>query len=99
MQNKRVTAPRRRMHLECVFSGLVQGVGFRVYVCTLARRLNVAGFVQNHSNSTVSVVAEGSKSVLQELVRELHQRFMISKSTLQWKQALQGFNSFEVRME
>ena len=41
------------------FSGRVQGVGFRYTAALIARRFDVAGYVQNLDDGRVRVVAEG----------------------------------------
>ncbi|MBI4043696.1 MAG: acylphosphatase [Candidatus Diapherotrites archaeon] len=80
-----------------MLEGMVQGVGLRGYACAVARRMHVSGFVQNLSNGSVKIVAEGSREDLEAFLRELHQRFMISHSNVEWKPALHAFHSFGVR--
>ena len=46
---------RRRVY----FSGRVQGVGFRVTVCRLAKHFPVAGFVRNLYDGRVEMLLEG----------------------------------------
>lgn len=53
--------------LHAIVTGRVQGVGFRDYVCTQARRLNLRGWVRNTDDS-VEVVAEGENVALAHLV-------------------------------
>jgi acylphosphatase len=43
-----------------VYSGRVQGVGFRMTARRIARRYKVSGFVRNLSNGTVEVVVAGA---------------------------------------
>ena len=42
-------------------SGMVQGVGFRFFVCRLAEGYPVSGYVRNLPNGDVEIVAEGKK--------------------------------------
>jgi len=42
-----------------VFSGRVQGVGFRYILTMLAKQLKVTGFVKNLSNGSVEAQAQG----------------------------------------
>lgn len=44
--------------------GRVQGVGFRFYTSKKAQELNICGFVQNKSNRTVYIEAEGEETNL-----------------------------------
>jgi len=51
--------------------GLVQGVGYRFYCIRKARSLGLCGWVKNNPDGTVSVVAEGDRSLLEEFIKEL----------------------------
>ncbi len=54
--------------MECVvvlYSGRVQGVGFRATVRHLARGYDVTGTVRNLPDGRVEVVAEGTRAELQ----------------------------------
>ena len=52
--------PRERRRV--VFSGRVQGVGFRFTCQSLARGFDVAGYVRNLADGRVELVAEGEPS-------------------------------------
>ena len=58
-----------RERLTAVVSGRVQGVGFRRYVRTWARKLDLVGWVRNEPDGTVRLVAEGGAASLDRLVR------------------------------
>ena len=47
-----------RKHI--VVNGLVQGVGFRYFTVTQARRLGVRGWVRNCRDGSVELEAQGS---------------------------------------
>jgi acylphosphatase len=51
------------------YFGHVQGVGFRYTVRTIARRLDVTGFVRNLPDGRVELVAEGSSAELESFLR------------------------------
>jgi acylphosphatase len=51
--------------------GLVQGVGYRWYAARRAEALGLKGFVRNLYDGTVEVEAEGDRSMLEELIRQL----------------------------
>jgi len=53
--------------------GIVQGVGFRPFVYSLAARLDLVGFVQNQSGR-VRIEVEGNPSSLERFVRELREQ-------------------------
>ena len=63
------TAPRER--LEATVRGRVQGVGFRRYVQTWARRLGLAGWVRNERDGSVTLCADGDAAALDRLERLL----------------------------
>jgi acylphosphatase len=58
-----------RVHI--VVEGLVQGVGFRWFVSRRAQALGLSGFVKNLYNGNVELEAEGDRSLLEELIREV----------------------------
>ena len=54
-----------------VFSGIVQGVGFRYEVLRLAQRLGLGGFVQNMPDETVYAEIEGQKVKILFLIEQM----------------------------
>ncbi len=68
-----VSNPSDQARLEAVVRGRVQGVGFRWAVFTLAGELGISGRVSNQLDGTVKVMAEGSRSRLEELASWLSQ--------------------------
>ena len=58
-----------RKHI--VVNGLVQGVGFRYFTVTQARRLGVRGWVRNCRDGSVELEAQGSCDAVQALVEQL----------------------------
>src|SRR5271168_3204013 len=50
--------------------GVVQGVGFRPFVCRLARANSLGGWVRN-SDDGVEIYIEGAKGGLEDFVQEL----------------------------
>ena len=57
--------------LDAKIHGRVQGVGFRYFVRQEATALGVSGWVSNQSDGSVRVVAEGSRSALEDLLDAL----------------------------
>ncbi|GIV06527.1 MAG: acylphosphatase [Fimbriimonadales bacterium] len=51
--------------------GIVQGVGFRAFVLSEARRLGLYGYVRNCADGSVKVVAEGEEPHLRTLIAAL----------------------------
>ena len=62
---------RPRERLEATVVGRVQGVGYRYFVVREARDLDLSGWVANEPDGSVTVVAEGLRHHLVELVRRL----------------------------
>jgi acylphosphatase len=50
-------------------SGRVQGVGFRFATADEARRRNLAGWVRNLDSGGVEAVFEGSRSMVEDMLR------------------------------
>lgn len=47
---------------DIIFSGLVQGVGFRYEVWTMAQKLKLTGYVENLANGKVHAQMQGPKN-------------------------------------
>ena len=52
-----------------IFSGRVQGVGFRYRTHSIAQRFQVCGYVKNLIDGTVELVIEGEEEELDERVQ------------------------------
>lgn len=60
-----------RKHI--IFSGHVQGVGFRYTSCYLARSLGLTGWVRNLSDGNVEMEVQGDQMSIDRLTERLHQ--------------------------
>jgi acylphosphatase len=58
----------KRIHL--IVSGLVQGVGFRMFVHREASARSLSGWTRNLPDGTVEVEAQGSAGLVDELLRQ-----------------------------
>ena len=65
-------SPDTSQRLEATVRGRVQGVGFRHFTRRTAQGLGLVGFVRNDPDGTVTVIAEGARSALDELAGALH---------------------------
>lgn len=64
-----------RKHI--IFSGRVQGVGFRYHACEKARQLGLTGWVRNLYDGNVEMEIQGKESLIDELIIHLRrQRFI-----------------------
>jgi acylphosphatase len=86
--------------LRVIVEGHVQGVGFRAFVQDLASRAGLTGWVRNRWDSSVEVVAEGDKQILEKLLTALYRgprSAQVSGVTPEWLEATGEFKSFSVR--
>lgn len=88
----------RRVHL--YIRGLVQGVGFRPYVYSLATSKGLCGFVSNLADAGVEVVVEGDETALREFLEELPKKrpsvSRIDEMEVEWGAPSYAFSSFEI---
>jgi acylphosphatase len=59
-----------------MYTGRVQGVGFRYTTASIAHRFDVSGYVRNSPDGRVELVAEGQSAELDEFLREVRERFV-----------------------
>jgi acylphosphatase len=81
-----------------VFTGRVQGVGFRYTVRSIADNLAVVGWVKNLRSGDVEVVAEGPRPVLERFIGEIRQHFdsYIRYIDMDWEPASGEFTEFSI---
>ena len=58
-----------------IFSGRVQGVGFRFTAHNIARRCQLTGFVRNLPDGTVEMLAQGHVEDVNDCIRDLNETF------------------------
>jgi len=58
--------------LHATISGRVHGVGFRVFILDLARRLKLTGWVRNTPEGNVELYAVGYRPNLEHLLQAIH---------------------------
>ncbi len=81
--------------------GRVQGVGYRHFVWTRARRLGLTGWVRNEPDGSVAVVAEGPRPALESLLDALREgppAARVERVETAWSPAAGTFDGFEVRL-
>ncbi len=84
--------------LTVLFSGRVQGVGFRATVVRLSRDFDVTGRVRNLDDGRVELEAEGTRDELQKFRDRisLEMRRHISNQIEDWSTAAGQWSTFEV---
>jgi acylphosphatase len=88
-----------KKRLSVLFSGSVQGVGFRYTTERIARALPVTGFVRNLPDGQVEVVAEGEERTLETFLSELRGSFKeyVRDVSRKWDAATGEFKGFGVK--
>jgi acylphosphatase len=66
---------RERERLRLIYTGRVQGVGFRYTTASIARRHPVAGYVRNLRDGSVELVVEGPSSAVRTMLDEIAEAF------------------------
>jgi acylphosphatase len=74
-----MSVERRRI----LFSGYVQGVGFRMTAIHLSGDLPLAGTVRNTADGDVELIVEGDSQNIDELIRRLREQFASMLRTVQ----------------
>lgn len=82
-----------------IVKGIVQGVGFRYFVYNRATSLGLRGFVRNLYNGDVEIKVEGSRSLIEELIRIVKvgpRSAHITDVLITWQEPENKFKGFEI---
>ncbi len=85
--------------MQILYSGNVQGVGFRYTVKSVATGFEVTGTVRNLADGRVELVAEGSQDELEafrQAIREAGLENFIRDEALRWEQPSDQLRGFEI---
>ena len=66
-------------YVKLIVLGRVQMVRFRVFVVSIAKKLNIIGTVENLPDGTVQIEAWGESQQLQELIERVHKGSTLSR--------------------
>ena len=83
-----------------IVKGLVQGVGFRYFVYSRATAIGLNGYVKNNYDGSVEIDAEGDRSLIEELIREVKvgpRSAQVTDVTIQWKQPQHLYKEFTIQ--
>lgn len=91
--------PLKRVHV--LYSGTVQGVGFRYTVQEVASGLGLTGWVKNLRNGSVEVAAEGGEADLRELIARIDRAlgYYVRSQDVSWSEATGEFDVFNIRFD
>jgi len=95
MQNP--SAPQEQIRVHVFVSGRVQGVGYRYSTVNEAQRLGVNGWVRNLPDGRVEAVFEGSRKLVEEIIRWCHKgpTAAVVKDVAVEDEELEGLRGFE----
>jgi acylphosphatase len=89
----------KRERVTNLYSGHVQGIGFRYSVMRLTASFEVTGTVRNLPDGRVELVAESAKEELEAFLKAIRDsdvgRF-IRQEQAQWSEAGNDFRGFEI---
>lgn len=88
-----------RRRVTVLYSGRVQGVGFRYACKSVAMGFDVLGTVRNLADGRVELIAEGEKDELEEFRRAIRDEGMsrlIRNEEIDWSEATAEFRGFEI---
>jgi acylphosphatase len=88
-----------RSRMQILYSGRVQGVGFRYTVKSVALGFEVTGTVRNLTDGRVELIAEGKRAELEEFRRAIQDSdvgALIRNEELSWGEAAGDFRGFDI---
>jgi acylphosphatase len=93
------STPQQQIRAHVFISGTVQGVGYRYSTMRQAQRLGVNGWVRNLPDKRVEAVFEGSRHVVEEIIRWCHQgpSAAVVKDVVVEYEEREGLRGFETR--
>ncbi len=85
--------------IKIIVHGIVQGVGFRMFILNEARRIGVKGYVKNNMDGTVEIVAQGTSEQVEMLIDAakrgpLHSR--VDRIDIEDFDVMKDFNDFKI---
>jgi acylphosphatase len=85
--------------MQVLYSGQVQGVGFRYSVKSVATGYDLTGTIRNLPGGGVELIAEGAKDELEafrQAIRESGLEHFIRNEDITWQEAKSEFRGFEI---
>lgn len=79
-----------------VFSGSVQGVGFRFTAQSVARRYDLAGYVKNTPDGKVEMLAQGHPEDVRDCIADLQETFAIRDVQIVEQPVSPAYNNFDI---
>jgi acylphosphatase len=85
--------------MQVIYSGQVQGVGFRYTVKSVVTGFDLTGSVRNLPGGGVELIAEGAKDELEAFRQAIHESGLdhfIRQEDVSWQEASSEFRGFEI---
>jgi acylphosphatase len=82
-----------------LYSGTVQGVGFRYSCRQVAKGFEVTGWVKNIDDGRVELWVQGEEQEVKDFLNaidESHLKGLINKAELRWTSAEKGLTDFSI---
>jgi len=82
-----------------IYSGVVQGVGFRYSCRHLAKGFDVTGWVKNLEDGRVEMWVQGEENEVKEFLKaidESHLKGLINKADVSWTASERGLADFSI---
>ena len=88
-----------KKRISILYSGNVQGVGFRYRTDRIAGEFELNGWVRNLPDGRVEIVAEGQEKQLSEFVSRIEEAMgmYISSKQASWSDPAPGLGSFAIK--
>jgi acylphosphatase len=80
--------------------GNVQGVGFRNFVYTLAKKYQLVGYTHNLKNGDVETIVEGDRSKIETIILAIQKGNTYSRVdevVVEWNSPIGEFQDFTIR--
>jgi acylphosphatase len=85
--------------LHAIVHGDVQGVGYRYFVQRNAQQLGLRGWVRNNDDGTVELMAEGTRTQLEDLKRAVEEGprlARVDRVETKWSEGTGSLDRFEL---
>ena len=83
--------------IKTIFSGRVQGVGFRYRTQLIAQQFPVTGYVKNLNDGTVELVIEGDDIELSKMMDSVNKEMMDNiRQATSTEVSIAGFTNFSI---
>ncbi len=85
--------------MQIIYSGNVQGVGFRYSAKSVAAGFDVTGTIRNLHDGRVELIAEGSRAELEafrQAIRDGGLDHFIRDESVTWSESRGGFRGFQI---